>query len=88
MKKNLGWSYTEDFFVPEEVKQAAAERQKQYDKTEADWNAMVSEYRAKFPDMAHLWDTCYGKIDIAKLSDKAFYELTEQWLQETLPASY
>ena len=74
MKKNLGWSYTEDFFVPEEVKQAAAERQKQYDKTEADWNAMVSEYRAKFPDMAHLWDTCYGKIDIAKLSDKAFYE--------------
>ena len=73
MKKNLGWDY-DDFTVPEEVTAEAAERQKAYDKTEADWNAMLSEYRSKFPDMAELWDTCFNKVDVAKIADKDFYQ--------------
>ncbi len=73
MKENLGWDY-DDFTVPEEVTAAAAERQKAYDKAEADWNAMLAEYRSKFPDMAQLWDTCFSKVDVAKLADKDFYQ--------------
>lgn len=74
MKKNLGWDYEEDFFVPGEVYDAAAERQKAYDKAEADWNAMFEEYKSKFADMAELWDTCFNAVGEDVLSDKSFYE--------------
>ena len=73
MKKNLGWDY-DDFTVPEEVTAAAAERQVAYSKAEADWNAKLAEYFSKFPDMKQLWDTCFNKVDVAKLADKDFYQ--------------
>lgn len=74
MKKNLGWEYEESFYVPDEVKAAAAERQKQYDETEAKWTAMFVKYRATYPDMAKLWDKCFNDVDESILNDKAMYE--------------
>ncbi len=73
MKKTLGWDYEEKFFVPNEVKEAAKLRQEGYDKAEAEWIAMFAEYRSKYADMATLWDTCFGDIDAALLSDNALY---------------
>ena len=72
MKKTLGWDY-DDFTVPQEVMDAAAERQKGYEKTESEWNALFSEYCEKYPDMAELWDTCFSKVDTAKIGDDDFY---------------
>ena len=73
LKETLGWTYP-DFYVPDEVKEAAAERQVGYDKAQAEWQAMFSEYRQKYPDMAELWDRCFD--DPAKLvaGDKSLYE--------------
>lgn len=73
LKKTLGWEYEESFYVPEEVKAAAAERQKAYTEAEARWNEMFKEYRAKYPDMAKLWDSCFGDIDESILSDASLY---------------
>lgn len=74
MKKNLGWDYEESFFVPEEVKAAAAERQKGYDEAEAKWNAMFAEYCEKYPEMAKLWDECFGEVSESIINDPSLYE--------------
>jgi transketolase len=74
LKKTLGWNYEESFFVPEEVKNEVAGRQKEYSAAEAKWNAMFGEYRRKYPDLAKMWDECFGEIDESVLSDKSLYE--------------
>ncbi|MDD5018178.1 MAG: transketolase [Eubacteriales bacterium] len=74
LKQTLGWDYSESFYVPDEVKAQAAERQKSYDAAEQKWNAMFAKYRAAYPDMAVLWDQCFGKIDQSILADKALYQ--------------
>ncbi len=74
LKKTLGWDYEGSFAVPEEVKKAAADRQKGYSAAEAKWNAMFEEYRKEYPDMAKLWDECFGGVSESVLSDKSLYE--------------
>ncbi|NLT98479.1 MAG: transketolase [Christensenellaceae bacterium] len=74
LKQTLGWDYAESFFVPDEVKAAAAERQKKYDEAEAQWNEMFAAYRKAYPDMAALWDQCFGPVDESVLSDPSLYE--------------
>ncbi len=74
LKKTLGWSYEGSFVVPEEVKKAANERQKEYSADEAKWNAMFEEYRKAYPDMAKLWDNCFNGVDESVLSDKSLYK--------------
>ncbi len=73
LKETLGWEY-ESFYVPDEVKTAAEERQKGYDEAEAKWNQKFLEYRKQFPEMAAVWDKCFGGIDESVLNDKALYE--------------
>ncbi len=74
LKETLGWDYKESFYVPDEVKAAAQQRQKAYDEAEEKWNAMFTEYRNKYEDMAKLWDTCFGKVDASVLNDKSLYD--------------
>ena len=63
--------------MPDEVKDAAKERQKGYDQAEVKWIAMMVEYRLKYPDMAKLWDRCFGGIDESVLRDKALYDFDQ-----------
>jgi transketolase len=74
LKKTLGWDYEGSFVVPEEVKAAAADRQKKYAETEAKWNAMFAEYRKNFPDMAQVWDKCVNAVDASVLNDASLYK--------------
>ena len=73
LKQTLGWEYSESFYVPDEVKEEAAARQKAYDAAEQQWNAMFAEYREKFADMAALWDQCFGDPSEAVANDKGLY---------------
>ena len=74
LKENAGWAYEESFYVPDEVRQAAAERQVKYDKMQAEWQAMFDEYRTKYPDMAEKWDQCFGDAAALVADDAALYE--------------
>ena len=74
LKETIGWTYSESFYVPDEVRQAAAKRQMDYDKAQADWRAMFGAYRKKYPEMAQMWDLCFS--DPAKLvaGNKSLYK--------------
>ena len=74
MKETIGWTYEESFYVPDEVKQAAAQRQEKYEAAQASWQAMFEEYRAKFPDMAEKWDQCFGDTAALVADDASLYE--------------
>lgn len=73
-KKNLGWEYDEEFYVPEEVKENCRkyceEGKKAYDK----WNDMFKEYCSKFPDMAEKWNIYFSdKLPVDLLNDEDFW---------------
>ncbi len=74
LKQTLGWTYSESFYVPDEVKAEAGRRQKAYTQAEEKWNAMFAEYCAKYPDMAALWKKCFGPVDESVLNDKSLYD--------------
>ena len=59
-KKNLGWEYTEPFYVPEEVKENGAAVAKAGKEANDAWCEMFKKYRAEFPEMAEKWDVYYG----------------------------
>lgn len=59
-KKNLGWEYTEPFYVPEEVKENGAAVAKAGKEANDAWCEMFKKYRAEFPKMAEKWDVYYG----------------------------
>lgn len=59
-KKNLGWEYTEPFYVPEEVKENGAAVAKVGKEANDAWCEMFKKYRAEFPEMAEKWDVYYG----------------------------
>lgn len=59
-KKNLGWEYTEPFYVPEKVKENGAAVAKAGKEANDAWCEMFKKYRAEFPEMAEKWDVYYG----------------------------
>ena len=73
-KETLGWPYKESFYVPDEVKAETKKRQLSYTQAEEQWNKMFDEYCKKFPEMAALWDKCFGPVDASVLTDKSLYE--------------
>lgn len=74
-KENLGWSYTEPFFVPEEVKAHIAEITAAGAKAEADWNELFAAYRAKYPELAQEYAAWYkGDFAADLLNDEDFWK--------------
>ena len=51
-KENLGWQYTEPFFVPEEVKAHMAAWAEEGARKEAAWKEMFAAYSEKYPELA------------------------------------
>lgn len=49
-KKNLGWNYSEEFFVPQEVKDNINEIKVGLAENEAKWNDLMKEYSEKYPE--------------------------------------
>lgn len=49
-KKNLGWEYSEEFFVPQEVKENINDIKAKLAKKEEEWNELVKKYNEKYPE--------------------------------------
>ena len=72
-KKNLGWEYTEEFYVPDEVYKNRDSIIEKGTKAEDDWKAMFKKYCAEYPDMAQEWDTYFEKKLPDLLNDEDFW---------------
>jgi transketolase len=52
VKEHYKWNYSEDFYVPEEVKQYFAEMKKSSELKETSWNELFSLYENLYPSLA------------------------------------
>ncbi|WP_337872939.1 transketolase [Ignavibacterium sp.] len=59
-KKNLGWIYEEDFFVPSEVYEHFAGIRKCGEEAEEMWNKLFISYKEKFPQEAKLFEKIFS----------------------------
>ena len=74
LKKNIGWEYEEEFFVPEEVKESMASIIKAGEEKEESWNKLFEEYKKAYPELAKEWDTWFsGEIDKELLDSEDFW---------------
>jgi len=62
-KRRLGWPEDKQFYVPDEALAHFREAIEKGQKYEAEWNALVEEYRKKYPDLGRVWQTMMeGKL--------------------------
>jgi len=59
-KKTLGWSHTDPFFVPQEVKTAATEWQTTAKASEAAWQTIADKYKAAYPADWQAWENWHA----------------------------
>lgn len=59
-KKNLGWNYEEDFFIPEEVKNHFTGIRKCGEEAEDLWRKQFEDYKKKFPSEADLFQNIFN----------------------------
>ena len=55
MKKNIGWNYDDEFFVPVEVKEHISSICKTLEAKEESWNKMFAEYQEKYKELYSEW---------------------------------
>jgi transketolase len=60
-KENLGWEYKDEFFVPVEVKDAAAEWLSAAQTWENEWNALAEQYKKNYPKDWARWEIWQSK---------------------------
>lgn len=72
-KKNLGWNYTEEFFVPEEVKELISKSVVKSEKAEDDWEMLVKEYFKVFPEEGKEFENAINKEMPKDLFNEDFY---------------
>lgn len=76
-KKNLGWNYKEEFYVPEEVKENCAAYAKMGEEANEAWNKLFKDYCEKYPEMAQKWNVFFSKelpVDLLNNDDFWTYE--------------
>jgi len=74
LKKNLGWEYTESFYVPEDVKDYIQRLQDGFSAQEAEWEEMFSEYKKQYPDLARLYKQYFSPVDPVLFEDEVFWQ--------------
>ena len=55
-KQNLGWTYEEPFYVPEEVIKASLDWQKEAAENETNWNRLYEKYLEAYPNELKDWE--------------------------------
>lgn len=56
-KRHLGWPEDQQFYIPDEALAHFRQSVAQGEKQESEWNALVSRYQAKHPELSKLWRT-------------------------------
>ncbi len=60
-KRNIGWPDDEHFLVPDEVRALFADRRRELEHLEREWNERFAAYRRAHPDKASLWDAFHAR---------------------------
>ncbi len=58
-KKNLGWNYEEDFYIPDEVKSHFAGIKECGREAEELWNKLFESYKKDYPELADLFERIF-----------------------------
>lgn len=73
-KKNLGWEYTEPFYVPEEVKAEMDKFRAEAIAKEEAWNKMFGRYCEEYPEMEEKWRIWHSEeLPVDLLEDEDFW---------------
>lgn len=73
-KKNLGWEYTEPFYVPEEVKAEMDKFTAEAIAKEEAWNKMFGRYCEEYPEMEEKWRIWHSEeLPVDLLEDEDFW---------------
>ncbi|WP_099202989.1 transketolase [Miniphocaeibacter massiliensis] len=72
-KKNLGWDYEEEFYIPEEVKDLTAKTNEKNALEEDKWNKLYEEYKMIYPKEALELENSIEKLIPDELFDEDFY---------------
>jgi len=73
-KKFLGWNYTEDFFVPTEVREHMQKIQNELKNKEEAWNDLFKKYSKEYPDLADEWNKWHSKkLPVDLLNDEGLW---------------
>lgn len=78
MREYLGWEYTEDFFIPEDIYShynILADNLKSY---EEEWNKLFEEYSKRFPQKRKLWDEYYSRTIPKELESEEFWSYDDK----------
>lgn len=70
-KENLGWTYTEEFYVPDEVKAHMAKWAEEGASKEAQWKVMFASYEREYPMLAQEYEQWHNPKQGAELLDDA-----------------
>src|SRR5690606_17161587 len=72
--KTLGWDYSEEFHVPDEVKAHMEQIREMGRKAEEEWNRMMEAYRKEYPELAAEWEAWKEKdYSEGLLDDEGFW---------------
>ncbi|WP_028306428.1 transketolase [Desulfitibacter alkalitolerans] len=80
LKKNLGWHYTQEFHVPEEVRQHFFQLTNKLNSYSQEWKQLFSNYKQAYPGLAREWETWH----LNKLPDQLLQD-SELWNFEDKP---
>lgn len=74
-KANLGWNYSEKFFVPDEVKENMEGIKAELASKAEKWDKLYAEYRKKYPELAAEFDAWINDDFVSDLIDDDSYWL-------------
>lgn len=74
-KANLGWNYSEKFFVPDEVKENMEGIKAELAAKAEKWDKLYAEYRKKYPELAAEFDAWLNDDFVSDLMDDDSYWL-------------
>lgn len=61
LRENLGWNYSEAFYVPDEVYRHFEQAAREKAENEAAWKVMFAAYCQEYPEMEALWNQYHGE---------------------------
>ncbi len=77
-KEYLGYSYDEEFYVPDEVRDYMNTLIEEGQKAEQEWNALFENYKKEYPELAEEWEKWHTPgIQYDALDDDSFWDFSK-----------
>ncbi len=74
-KEYLGWSYEEEFYVPEEVREHLEAIKNKGIEAEKEWQKKWEAYKKEYPELAKEWELWHSdELPVDLLNDESFWK--------------